>query len=200
MLCAQSQLRIKRITCDKKRPSAKKLKNQNIANFLSSDIAKISTDFQRIVSLVSLLTSMRCNSQVLVQVNIFSWIWPRRFRSSENKKTKSYTCLYQQGKRFSSDFWLKSLNPKAKINTKFGFVIFSSKISSHNKSPKIEIKNWVHTEKKWPKIEFITHKKKHCTVGTSDFDAQMSAIQIKKGNEILRPVYKKPFSEILSGC
>ncbi len=28
-------------------------------------------------------------------------------------------------------------------------------------------------------------------VGTSDFDAQMSSIQIQKGNEILRPVYKK---------
>ncbi len=38
------------------------------------------------------------------------------------------------------------------------------------------------------------------TVGTGDFDAQMSGIKIQKGNEILRPVYKKPFSEILSGC
>jgi hypothetical protein len=38
------------------------------------------------------------------------------------------------------------------------------------------------------------------TLGTSDFEAQMSGIQILKGNEILRPVYKKPFSEILSGC
>jgi hypothetical protein len=33
-----------------------------------------------------------------------------------------------------------------------------------------------------------------------DLDAQMSGIKILKGNEILRPVYKKPFSEILSGC
>jgi hypothetical protein len=39
-----------------------------------------------------------------------------------------------------------------------------------------------------------------CEVGTSDFDAQMSGIKIQKGNEILRPIYKKPFSEILSGC
>jgi hypothetical protein len=30
-----------------------------------------------------------------------------------------------------------------------------------------------------------------CTVGTSDFDAQMSGIKISKGNEILRAVYKK---------
>ncbi len=35
-------------------------------------------------------------------------------------------------------------------------------------------------------------------LGTSDFDAQMSGIKIWKGDEILRPVYKKPFSEILS--
>jgi hypothetical protein len=27
----------------------------------------------------------------------------------------------------------------------------------------------------------------------------MSGLQIEKGNEFLRPVYKKPFSEILSG-
>jgi hypothetical protein len=33
----------------------------------------------------------------------------------------------------------KSLNPKAKINAKLGFVMFSSKISSHKK-PKIIIK------------------------------------------------------------
>ncbi len=30
-----------------------------------------------------------------------------------------------------------------------------------------------------------------CALGTSDFDAQMSGIKIQKGNEILRPVYKK---------
>ena len=39
-----------------------------------------------------------------------------------------------------------------------------------------------------------------CALGTSDFDAQMSGIKILKGEEILRHVYKKPFSEILSGC
>jgi hypothetical protein len=34
-------------------------------------------------------------------------------------------------------------------------------------------------------------------VGTSDFDAQMSGIKILKGDEILKPVYKKNlFSEI----
>jgi hypothetical protein len=33
-------------------------------------------------------------------------------------------------------------------------------------------------------------------VGTSYFDAQMSGIKISKGDEILRPAYKKPFSEI----
>ncbi len=33
-----------------------------------------------------------------------------------------------------------------------------------------------------------------------DFDAQMSGIKISKDDKILRPVYKKPFSEILSGC
>jgi hypothetical protein len=40
----------------------------------------------------------------------------------------------------------------------------------------------------------------HCTVGTSDFDAQMSGVKIKKDDEFLRPVYKKPFSKILSSC
>ncbi len=39
-----------------------------------------------------------------------------------------------------------------------------------------------------------------CRLGTHDFDAQMSGIKILKGDEILRPVYKKPFSEILCGC
>jgi hypothetical protein len=39
----------------------------------------------------------------------------------------------------------------------------------------------------------------HCALGTSDFDAQKSDIKIYKGNEILRPVYKKPFSKILHG-
>ncbi len=37
-------------------------------------------------------------------------------------------------------------------------------------------------------------------LGTSDFDAQMSGIKFWKGNENLRPVYKQPFYEILSGC
>jgi hypothetical protein len=40
----------------------------------------------------------------------------------------------------------------------------------------------------------------HYTIGTSDFDAQMTGIEIEKGNEFLRPVCKKPFPEILSGC
>jgi hypothetical protein len=40
----------------------------------------------------------------------------------------------------------------------------------------------------------------HKQIGTSDFDAQMSGIKILRGHEILRPVYKKQFSEILSGC
>jgi len=71
-------------TRDKKRPSAKQMKNQNTANFLLQGTLK--KDFPRIVSCGSLLTSMRCKSQELVQVNIFSWIWPRRFRSSEKKK------------------------------------------------------------------------------------------------------------------
>jgi hypothetical protein len=39
-----------------------------------------------------------------------------------------------------------------------------------------------------------------CRLGTSDFDAQMSGIKILKGDEIQRPVYKKPFCEKLSGC
>jgi hypothetical protein len=47
-------------------------------------------------------------------------------------------------------------------------------------------------------IFFPVHSLFTCKAG--DFDAQMSGIKIKKGNEILRPVYKKPFSEILSGC
>jgi hypothetical protein len=38
------------------------------------------------------------------------------------------------------------------------------------------------------------------TVGTSDFDAQMSGRKFFKDDAILRLVYKKPFSEILSGC
>ncbi len=38
------------------------------------------------------------------------------------------------------------------------------------------------------------------TVGTSDFDAQMSGIKFWKDDENLRPVYKKPFDEILRGC
>ncbi len=33
------------------------------------------------------------------------------------------------------------------------------------------------------------------TVGTSDFDAQMSGIEFWKGDENLRHVYKKPFSK-----
>jgi hypothetical protein len=32
-----------------------------------------------------------------------------------------------------------------------------------------------------------------CLLGTSDFDAQMSGIKTKKGDEILKPVNKKPF-------
>jgi hypothetical protein len=36
-------------------------------------------------------------------------------------------------------------------------------------------------------------------LGTSDFDAQMSGIKILKGDEILRPVYKKPFSVCIFG-
>jgi hypothetical protein len=39
---------------------------------------------------------------------------------------------------------------------------------------------------------------RQCTVGTSDFDAQMSAFL--KCDENVIPVYKKPFYEILSGC
>ncbi len=39
-----------------------------------------------------------------------------------------------------------------------------------------------------------------CTIGTSDFDAQMSGIKIYKGDEILRPVYIQLFSEMLSSC
>jgi hypothetical protein len=49
-------------------------------------------------------------------------------------------------------------------------------------------------------VLYVLGRRPHCRVGTSDFDAQMSGIKIKKGNEILRPVYKKPFSEILSDC
>ncbi len=37
-------------------------------------------------------------------------------------------------------------------------------------------------------------------VGSGNFDAQMSGIKISKCDEILRPAYKKPFSEKLSGC
>jgi hypothetical protein len=36
-------------------------------------------------------------------------------------------------------------------------------------------------------------------VGTIDFEAQMCDIKFWKGDENLRPVYKNPFSEILSG-
>ncbi len=35
------------------------------------------------------------------------------------------------------------------------------------------------------------YQKWNCAVGTSDFYAQMSGIEILKGDEILRPVYKK---------
>jgi hypothetical protein len=37
-------------------------------------------------------------------------------------------------------------------------------------------------------------------IGTTDFDAQMSGLKLWKGNENLRPVYEKPFYEILIGC
>ncbi len=39
-----------------------------------------------------------------------------------------------------------------------------------------------------------------CKLGASDFDTQMCGIKILECVEILRPVYKKPFSDILSGC
>jgi hypothetical protein len=39
-----------------------------------------------------------------------------------------------------------------------------------------------------------------CTVGTSDFNAQMSGIKLWKDNEYLRPVNKKTFFETLSSC
>jgi hypothetical protein len=38
-----------------------------------------------------------------------------------------------------------------------------------------------------------------CTLGARDFDAQMSGIKFWKVDENLRPFYKKPFYEILSG-
>jgi hypothetical protein len=38
------------------------------------------------------------------------------------------------------------------------------------------------------------------TVGTSDFDAQMSGIKFWKGDDNLRPVFKKLFLELLNGC
>jgi hypothetical protein len=38
-----------------------------------------------------------------------------------------------------------------------------------------------------------------CILGTSDFDAQISGIKFWKGDENLRPVYKRPFYGILSG-
>ncbi len=44
------------------------------------------------------------------------------------------------------------------------------------------------------------HTEEPLHIRESDFDAQMSDIKILKGNKILRPVNKKPFSEILSGC
>jgi hypothetical protein len=39
-----------------------------------------------------------------------------------------------------------------------------------------------------------------CTVGTSDFDAHADVSHKNLGDEILRPVCKKQFSDILSGC
>jgi hypothetical protein len=39
-----------------------------------------------------------------------------------------------------------------------------------------------------------------CRVETSDFDAQMSGIKFWKGDENLRPVDKKLFYKIMSGC
>ncbi len=39
-----------------------------------------------------------------------------------------------------------------------------------------------------------------CSLGTSDFDAQMSGMKFWKGDENLRLVNKKRFYQILSGC
>ncbi len=41
---------------------------------------------------------------------------------------------------------------------------------------------------------------KTSALGTSEFDAQMSGIKFWKGDENLRPIYKKTFYDILSGC
>ena len=38
------------------------------------------------------------------------------------------------------------------------------------------------------------------TIGTSDFEAQMSGLKYWKGDENQRPVYKTPFYEILNSC
>jgi hypothetical protein len=37
-------------------------------------------------------------------------------------------------------------------------------------------------------------------VGTNDFEAQISGMRFWKGDENLRPLYTKPFYEMLSGC
>ena len=45
-----------------------------------------------------------------------------------------------------------------------------------------------------PPLQCQGNDTEHCIVGTSDFDTQMSGIKFWKGDENLRPVYKKTVS------